>query len=520
MKKNSAARRPVRRPTRRHFLRGLGGITFALPWLEKFDQHALAQTSAGPRRVITMTYTMGVPLGHWRPGADMSLPFVTEPLSPYVDKTLFVSSIDNSVLEVGGDTFVWGHPAKQEAALTGTLTTGAFPSANANDISEVRNDALAEGGANDASVEHLIGNFLHAGQPRRSVDLGVDGDTMPEWGGRNAVQPSTFSFEGRGNAISIVQHPHEAFNALFGGLTTGDDADDAAQAALRGLRLRNKSVLDAVRAGFVELQHGLGADDRRRLDEHAERIRQIELDLQLTESCAIPDAYPEVETYQGVSMDQLAPMQIRLLARAMGCDLAPVGRLEFTNQQNPRFGIPELDSTLDAVAGETDWHGMVHGDPLPGTEAFLRPGRDESITEYDSRLLAGYRFFVEQFAALLGELDAIPEGPDGSVLDNSLVILASDLGEGHGHHHGKMGYILAGNLGGARTGFHLDCMPDDSDPWTDGFYSQSRYNVNQLLNSILDMAGVVDESGAAPTMGLRGYLESVGAERRIDELFT
>lgn len=507
------------RASRRRFLTGLGGLSLALPWLERLEGAAVAQDASGPRRVIAVTYPMGVPLGAWRPEADMTLPYVTAPLQSFVDRTLFVSAIDNNVLETGGNAFVFGHPAKKEAALTGTLTTGAFAATNTNQLSEVRQDATTDGGANDASVEYLIGEFLRDGQPLRSVDLGVDGDTMAEWGGQTPVQPSSFCFEGRGNPISVNLHPSAAFNGLFGGLDTGEEGS-AEQEALRRLRERNKSVLDAVRDSFVDLRSGLGADDRRRLDEHAERIRQLELDLQLTESCVVPDAVEQRSDYQGLRMDQITPLQITLLARAMGCDLAPVGRLEFANQQNPRFGIDELDSTLDSFTEGYDWHGMVHGDPLPGTTQYLRPGADESVTDYDSRLLDGYRFFVQQFAALLTELDAIPEGPETSVLDNSLVILASDLGEGHGHGMGKMGYILSGNLGGATPGVHFDAGPNEPfDPGGGYFYARSRYNVNQLLNAILDMAGVVDESGAPVTMGLQGYLEDLGAERRIDALF-
>lgn len=507
--------------SRRRLLSGLGGITVGLPWLEKLEGTARAQ-SAGPRRVVVMTYAMGVPLGAWRPsgnGASMTLPFVTEPLAPFVDRTLFVSAIDNRVLEVGGNSFVWGHPAKQEAALTGTLTTGAFDSSNENLLEQVRADGVAEGAANNASVEHVIGQFLRSGQSLASVDLGVDGDTMPEWGGQQPTQSSFFCFEGPGNAISVTLHPWQAFEGLFGGLDTGDGTSPE-QDALRRLRARNKSVLDAVRDSFVDLRQGLGAADRQRLDDHADRIRQIELDLAQTSACTIPDAVAPQESLQGLRMDQQAPTQIALLARAMGCDLAPVGRLEFMNQQNPRFGKADLDATLDSVT-DYDWHAMVHGDPLPGTTEFLRPGRDDGRPDYDPRLLDGYRFFVEQYAALLTELDAIAEGPETSALDNSLVILASDLGEGLGHGMGKMGYILSGNLGGARTAFHFDAGP--SEPFEPGgsyFYSASRYNVNQLLHSILDMAGVVDETGAPVDMGLAGYLDSIDADRRIDELFS
>lgn len=419
---------------------------------------------------------------------------------------------------MGGSNFVWGHPAKREAVLTGTLTTPAFANSNTNHVSEVMAGADAEGPANGPSVERVIGSHLLRNHPRASVDLGVDGYAgLAQWGAPQQTTSSGFFFEGAGNPITLTQSPSAGFQQLFAGLM--DNGPSEEDLARERLRARNSSVLDAVRDSFRELSSGLGRADRLRLDEHAARIRQLEIDTQVSEGCTVPTGIGSVADYSGYRMDQLAPLQIRNLAHAMACELAPVGRLEFTNQQNPRFGIQELDATLDA-ATDYDWHAMVHGDPLPGSTTPLRPGRDDSQVSYDSRLLDGYRFFVEQYAALLAELDSIQEGPDTTVLDNSLVILASDLGEGLGHGHMKMGFVLAGNLGGARTGYHLDAGPDQ--PFEVGggyYYADARYNVNQLLNSVLDMAGVVDGAGGAVTMGLGGYLEQAGLPRRIDGLF-
>jgi hypothetical protein len=503
-------------------LQGLGGITLGLPWLEQLETARAQAATTGPRRVIVMSYEMGVPLGQWRPstvGTGFDLPFVSAPLDPFKDRCLFVSSLDNTVLSTGGDSFVWGHPAKKEAALTGTLTTGAFPTANTNQLSEILATTATLGGANGPSVEHLIGQALRSGQAMPSVDLGVDGSALAPWGGAEQYLPSAFFFEGQGNPISLNAMPHLAFDSLFAGLDDGSQPSEA-QLELQRLRARRKSVLDAVRDSFADLAVGLGSEDRARLEEHAARIRQVELDIAASASCSRPTPGEAVTTYQGWSMDRIAALQIPILAHAMGCDLAPVGRLEFTLQQNPRFGIAELDAALDAAGDMYDWHAMVHGDPYPGSTTFLRPGRGEDVT-YDANLLAGYRFFVEQFAALLTALDAIPEGPDQSVLDNSLLILASDLGEGLGHGHMKMGYVMAGNLGPARRGYHFDAGPAGM-PFEVGgqyYYGASSYNVNQLLNSILDMAGVTDAGGNPVTMGLGGYLESLGAPRRIDGLF-
>src|SRR5204863_3111685 len=125
------------RITRRRMLTGLGGITVGLPWLERLDgrAHAQAAPPARPKRVITMTYAMGTPVGQWipsAPGATFTLPYVTAPLEKLKTRCLFVSGLDHAMLHQGGASFEHGHPGKKEAALTGTLTTGAFPTNNSN----------------------------------------------------------------------------------------------------------------------------------------------------------------------------------------------------------------------------------------------------------------------------------------------------------------------------------------------------------------------------------------------------
>jgi hypothetical protein len=491
--------------SRRGFLTGLGGLAIALPWLERFSRPASAAPAPnGPKRIIVMTYLMGVPGGAWKPsttGTGFTLPYVTAPLQPWRDRCLFVSDIDNSVLEEGGNSFAFGHPAKSEACLTGTLTSNAFPTTNTNNVTQVIGSASAIDGAraNAASVEHVIGQQLYSGQAFRSIDLGVDGDIVR--GATPGTHTSRFFFEGRDTPISIQADPRRAFERYFAMVPTGGGPSPA----LLELRARNKSVLDAVRESYGDTARGLGTDDRRRLEEHASRIRQIEIGG-ATPSCAQPT---NITSGAGERMNNLAAMQIRMLAQAMACDLAPVGRLEFLNQQSPRFGLTTLDNTLES-AQNYDWHAMVHGDPLPGTSTGLRPGV-AGANSYDQRLQDGYRFFVQQFANLMAELDKFPEG-NGTVLDNTMLVLASDLGEGLGHHHGKMGFIVAGKTVGGRTNTHVRCTT------ADGFYTTSSFEVVQLLNSLCDMAGVTS-NGQPVSVGLQGYLSKVGRPRRIDGLF-
>jgi hypothetical protein len=521
------ARRPspsARHCSRRAFLRGAAGATLALPWLESVAR--AAPSAAGPRRVIVVTYDMGVPMGAWRPsttGSAFSLPYVTAPLAPFQDRCLFVSNIDNTVLDVGD--YAWGHPAKRESVLTGTLPVAAFAPGNDNHVDDVRPGvALGHSApANGPSVESLIGARLFAGHARRSVDLGVPGDgSVLHWEGGGVRAPSHYFFESSATPVTLEHNPASALAAMFAGVMPSGQAPDPAAAQAR---FRRKSVLDAVRESFTLLRTGLPASDRRRLDEHAARIRQLELDVAAPATCTLPGGIDvDPASHRGRSQSALADLQVRILAQAMACDVAPVGRLEFSDQHDPFFGLPAVDDVLAPHrAGGYGWHSLVHGSALPGTSTPTRHDGSPQDLPYHPALLQGYRFYVQKFADLLAQLDAIPEG-EGTVLDHSLVLLASDLGEGLGHHHGKMGFILAGNLGGARAGFHLDALPTSlafqpSRP-AEHFYAPSRFCVSQLLHSILDMADVRDAAGAPATMGLRDFLPSRGLPRRIDALFT
>jgi hypothetical protein len=465
---------------RRRFLTGAGGITVALPLLRAFTEPSRARAGGasgeGPRRIIVMAYPMGTYTPQWRPsatGAAFELGPITAPLEPFKDRCLFVSNCGHDALDLGGNAFTYGHPAKKEAVFTGTLLQVAFGGDGSNHVDNVI-VADPEGHdrtPNGPSVEHVIGqSFNPATYPRPSVDLGVWGP-----GGAQGTQPSDFFFEGPANPVTIQSNPITAFAELFTGVQPSDgEPDEAVLALLR----RKKSVLDAVRDSFSDLRQGLDPDDQLVLDEHAAKIRQIELDMPALGTCVIPDGIPETEeALQGMTMMELADLHNRILAHAMGCGIAPVGRIEYLAQQNPRFGIPLVD---DAVAMVQDWHHpIVHAaDGIP--------------PDYAPRL-EGFRFFIQKFADLLAYLDAIPEGGAGlSVLDHTLVLLGSDYADGDGHASMDLGFIVAGNAGPGRLGYHFDA---------DG------YNVNHFLTSVTEMAGTTNPDGTPiDSFGLPGFV--------------
>ncbi len=471
---------------RRHFLTGLGGITVGLPLLRAFTDPKQAHAGGAPplpRRVIVMAYPMGTHTPAWRPsaqGSTFELPYITAPLEPFRDRCTFVSNCGHDALDLGGNAFTYGHPAKKEAVFTGTLLQVAFGGDGSNHADNVI-EASPDGHdrtPNGPSFEHVIGQALDpASFLRPSVDLGVWGD-----GGHADTRPSDFFFEGVANPVTIQTNPVQAFVDLFSGVTPTDGAPDEAVLAL--LR-RKKSVLDGVRDSFLDLRAGLDPDDQRVLDEHAAKIRDIELDMPTLGTCVIPEGLPMLDTeIDAATMMELGDFQNRILAHAMGCGVAPVGRIEYMAQQNPSFGLPGVAAATASVSG--DWHQVVHADGIAADD----PGR-----------LEGFRFFVQKFADLLGYLDAIPEGGAGlSVLDHTMVVLGSDYADGGGHSSMDLGFIVAGHAGPGRLGYHLDA---------------DAYNVNHFLTSLMQMAGVTNPDNSPITsFGLPGFVNGP-----IPELF-
>ena len=461
---------------RRRFLVGLGGITVGLPLLRRFAHEAQAAgPDSPPKRIISMAYPMGTHVPYWRPtatGPEFDCGPITAPLEPFKDRLCFVSSCPHRVLELGGNGYVYGHPGKAEAAFTGTLMQHAFGGDGSNHVNNVVPSAPDDHTLtpNGPSVEHFIGEKLRGSEHTfPSIDLGIWGG-----GGTRQAEPSRFFYEAAANPVTMTAHPGLAFATVFNGVSGGGEEPDP---AFEALQRRRKSVLDAVRDSFTDLRQGLDARDRATLDDHADKIRQIELDMPPVLSCTVPDGIPTSDDpYQSLMMDDLGHAQNLIMAHAMGCGLAPVGRIEYMDQQRPWFGRPEIDDVISTVQ---DWHHpIVHA--------------ADGWAQDDATRVAGFTFFLEKFADLLGLLDDIVEGPDGeTVLDNSLVVLGSDLAEGEGHAAFDLCYLVAGNSGPWRRPFHFD---------------GSGSNVNAFLASLCRMAMVTHDDGSPiDEFGLQGY---------------
>src|SRR5690606_23290928 len=140
-----------------------------------------------------------------------------------------------------------------------------------------------------------------------------------------------------------------------------------------------------------------------------------------TSVCAQPDLPPDLDADSESSMPEISKLQRRLLTAAFSCGLTRIASLQFSTAVND-IRMPWIESTGSG-------HALSHaGD-----------SNDDAIAERIRR----QNWMAQEIADLMSDLDAIPEG-GGSVLDNTLIVWANELGVGNAHTHSNIPFLLAG----------------------------------------------------------------------------
>ncbi len=383
---------------RRSVLRGgVGGaaVTLGLPALEAMlgpHGDALAAGTPLPRRLGVFFWALGVRLKLWIPateGAAYALSEELAPLGPYKDYLNVVTGME--VKSLGGV-----HHSGTVAMLSGT-------------------SPLERGGAvnttfRQRSIDQVAAAAIGSGTRLRSLELGVirDGILKAEGTTTRAI-----SHNGPESPNLPEFDPAAAFTRLIGGeVRPGESA----------LPLR-RSVLDTVRADAVALRARVGAQDRRRLDEHLDGLRGIERRLEPTPGC-MAKAPPAVAMNAAMPpWDDIARLQCDLITLALQCDLARAFSLGMS--------MPSSDPVLWNLGETRDHHTLSHQEP----------GEQPTIN-------AGVLFYMKHLAYLLGRLKETPEG-SGNLLDSTAVFGTSEVAEGKGHSTVNMPILVAGRGGGA-----------------------------------------------------------------------
>lgn len=384
---------------RRTLLRG-AGVAVALPLLEVMGVDRARAATPGLPRLVSFFVPNGLPLEFFTPastGSDYALTPLLEPLSGHRDAITVVSGVQG----VGGPD---SHAAGICAFATGQLCTTL--------------------GAAGPSFDMVAAQTAGGDTPFAQLTLSVQNSGQWSSNGYSSACFTNISWSAADTPVPPERDPKLLFARLF-----GDGTPEAAAEAERRAAYRH-SVLDNVQNDLARLQGRLGSEDRQRLAAHLDAVRALEQRIDTTISCEVPPMPSELPTdIWQTGYYRVVDVQLDLLAMALGCGLTRYA--SFMLADGAGNGAPDTEQSL---AGQQ--HELAHAADREAMRAFSA-------------------VHVAAFARLLDKLAAASEG-DGSVLDDALVVMGTELGDGTAHTAEDLPFVLAGGAGGAiETGRHV-----------------------------------------------------------------
>ncbi|PYQ78612.1 MAG: hypothetical protein DMG02_06420 [Acidobacteria bacterium] len=393
---------------RRTFLRGMGA-TLALPVLDAMvpSMTAIARTGAAPVRRLGFIYMpMGCDITRWTPGSTDGTLKVLSPtlqsLEPFIDQMTVMSNME----------------LKNAYPGTHATSNAAFLSAAKAKWTESTDYYL--GTTADQIAAQQIGHETVLPSLELSMDLLQTVGQCDN--GYACVYQNNLSWSSPTTPLPSEAHPRIVFERLFG--EGGSSADR--RAALK----RRASLLDWVRDDISRLQGTLGADDRRRVGQYLDSIREVERRIQKAESDAGADQLPDLDRPVGVptSYAEHAKLMFDLQALAMQGDVTRVITFQLARETSTR--------TYPEIGVADPHHPLTHHGNNP---------------EKIARMAKINAFHVSLFAYYLEKLKSTPDG-DGTLLDHSMVLYGSGMGNPNVHDHVNLPTIVAGGGAGRMKG--------------------------------------------------------------------
>jgi hypothetical protein len=426
-----------KRLPRRTFLRGLGS-TIALPFLEAMVP-ALTPTARAqgvlPTRFAGIFVPHGAAPGYWVPESSargFEFPYIWKPLEPFRDRVVLTSGLWSQSAEnppgiTGADHFV---AAAYLCGVKPKKTTGADVEAGTT-----IDQAIAE----QIGQETLLPSLQLAVE-----DPGANSSNCGE--GYSCVYTNTISWQTPTRPLPMEINPQVVFERMF-----GDGATPELRAARRA---QQRSILDSVSEDLGRLQQQVASYDRTRLEQYLTDVREIERRLGIA-AAASTDA-PSMTVPYGVpeSFHEHIQLQFDLLALAFQADITRVSTLLYARDLTGRV-YPESGTDIS-------FHGGSHHAEDPGR-----------VAQY-ARL---NRYHVSTLAYFVEKLRSLPEG-DGTLLDHSLILYGSNMGNSNQHLHYDVPHVLIGGASGQLEGDRHLAFPSRTVP------------TGNLLLSILGFYGI------------------------------
>jgi hypothetical protein len=418
--------------SRRTFLRG-AGVTVGLPLLDAMIPAwtALAQTAASPKPHMGFMYLPhGAIMDQWTPvaeGTNFELTPILKPFAPFQKQLTIVSGLENK-----------GAIAPPVHALSpGTWLSCVLP----------REGQEPHGGV---TVDQLAAAHLGQDTPLPSLEVATEG----RGGNGNACDRTfgcsygnTISFRTPTTPLPMEADPRKLFERLFG---QGDTPQER-----KAIAKQYSSILDLVTAEAADLRTHLDPQDKARLGDYLESVREIERRVQKMEERDLTSLdLPDVPV--GATFDQRLNLMFDMIALAYQANMTRVFSFMMAGEGS--------NQTYNHVGVSDAFHPLSHHQ------------NDKARKE---KLVKIQTYHSQAFARFLAKLAAMPDG-DGSMLDHSILLYGSNMSNSNAHNHFPLPtLVVGGGCGKLKGNQHLK-YPDQTP-------------LANLLATLLQRAGVPEE---------------------------
>lgn len=375
---------------------------------------AAGASSAAPLRSAFFFFPNGAIMPEWTPktdGENFEFSKTLKPLEPFRDSLNVISGLAQDNGRAKGDG------PGDHARSASTFLTGAHPVKTAG--ADIRVGISA-----DQFAASQIGNATRL----PSLEIGLEsGRTAGNCdSGYSCAYSSTISWKTERTPVPKEINPKLVFERLFSS-ENGSPKERAKRAKYR------RSILDVVAGDAQRLSKSLGKTDRHKIDEYFTSVREIEQRISQAERSAKLET-PDFEIPDGIPKDlaEHSKLMYDLLLLAFRTDSTRIATFMLANEGSNR--------SYPMVGVNSGHHSLSHH----------RDDKDKiaDLQKIDS-------FHVQQFAYFLKRMSETKDG-DGSLLDHSMLILGSGLGDGNRHRHDELPIVLAGGGSGTiKNGRHI-----------------------------------------------------------------
>lgn len=390
---------------RRHFLKGLGGSALFLPHLDAMAATGAVKSidSSVPRRMVCIGNNFGfVPQLFFpeKTGEQYDLPDLLKPLQKHQRDFTIFSDLDHGINGQGGHSGI-------HAYLSGIL------SKNSKGFKE-RNISVDQKAAEMTQSKTRFSSLQFSSSDSKNNKL---------------------SWSNAGVALPSITNLNQIFDLLF------QKSSPASKRNAERNFDRQTSILDLVKTDADRLTRQVGKSDREKLDRYFSSIRSVEKQLNQTRLW-IDHPKPTVD-YQlpkeaaNLNFSKRIPLYYDLIALALQTDSTRV----------ITFGTADIGSDGGGLGVTRGYHQLTHHGKVPGYIAEL------SIIE---------SFLIKKFAGFLDQLSAIEEPNGKTLLDNTITLFGSGMGNASSHSNKRLPLILAG--GGFRHGQHISFENQNNRP--------------------------------------------------------